>query len=141
MEGGDSDALNPFGGAREDRAGAGKPGATRQDERAAKRYPCSGRAKILTNHGRSIDGRMFDISMTGASVLLEDRIPFDGRCTITISVYKAGVLHHFQVQARFVHASLAGQTGFKHGFEFDTPDSVATKSLAALTHTPPSALG
>lgn len=141
MEGGDSDDLNPFGGAREERAGAGKPGATRQDERAAKRYPCSGRAKILTNSGRSIDGRMFDISMTGASVLLDDRVPFDGRCTITVSVYKGGVLHHFQVHARFVHASLAGQTGFKHGFEFDAPDSAATKSLAALTHTPPSALG
>lgn len=141
MDVGDKEALNPFDGAREERAGASSSGATRQEARAAKRFPCSGRAKILTNSGRSIDGRMFDISMTGASVLLEDRVVFNGRCTITISVYKAGVLHHFQVQARFVHASLAGQTGFKHGFEFEKPDGAATKSLAALTHTPPSIIG
>lgn len=141
MDGVDNDALNPFGSAREERSGAGKPGASRQDERAAKRYPCSGRAKILTSAGRAVDGRMFDISMTGASVLLEDRIQFAGRCTMTISVYRGGVLHHFQVTARFVHASLAGQNGFKHGFEFETPDASATKALATLTHTPPSALG
>jgi hypothetical protein len=84
---------------------------------------------------------MFDVSMTGASILLEDRIPFEAPCTITISVYKGGVLHHFQVQARFVHASLAGQSGFKHGFEFQPLDSTATHALATLTHTPPSALG
>lgn len=141
MNGGDNDAQNPFGGAREDLAGVDKKGPARPDERAAKRYPCSGRAKVLTSSGRSIDGRMFDVSMTGASVLLEDRVSFNGRCTITVSVYKGGTLHHFQVTARFVHASLAGQSGFKHGFGFDAPDAAATKSLAALTHTPPSALG
>jgi hypothetical protein len=140
MASGDNSAITPFGDSGADGPDSGKAGASRQDERAAKRYPCSGRAKILTSTGRSIDGRMFDISMTGASLLLEDRVAFEGRCTITISVYKAGTLHHFQVRARFVHASLAGQSGFKHGFEFETPDSAATKALAALTHTPPSAL-
>jgi hypothetical protein len=140
MASGDNPASNPLGATTLDTTGGAKTGANRQDERTAKRYPCSGRAKILTAKGRSIDGRMFDISMTGASLLLEDRIPFDAPCTITISVYKGGVLHHFQVHARFVHASLAGQTGFKHGFEFQGLDNAATQALAALTHTPPSAL-
>ena len=140
MASADNSAITPFGESNAGAPGSDKAGANRQDGRAAKRYPCSGRAKILTSAGRSIDGRMFDISMTGASLLLEDRITFEGGCTITISVYKAGTLHHFQVRARFVHASLAGQTGFKHGFEFDAPDQSATKALAALTHTPRSAL-
>ncbi len=109
---------------------------TRQEERAAKRFPCSGKAKILTADGRSIDARMFDISMTGASLFAEDRITFHAPCTLTISVYKGGALHHFQVRARFVHASLAGHSGFKHGFEFQNPDSAATYALAALTHAP-----
>ena len=117
-----------------------RPQGNRQDERAAKRYPCSGKAKIVTSSGGTIDGRMFDISMTGASVLLDDRANFGARCTIAITVYKSGILHNFQVTARFVHASLAGQTGFKHGFEFDNPDNNAVKSLAALTNTPASAL-
>lgn len=141
MIGGDKDALNPFGGASEEPAAFEKLAAARPEERAAQRYPCSGRAKILTSGGRSIDGRMFDISMTGASVLMEERVSFDGRCTLTVSVYKGGTLHHFQVRARFVHASLAGQSGFKHGFEFDAPDSSASKALATLTQTRQSALG
>lgn len=128
---------NPFNSADEsevDPFASAKAGATRQDERAAKRHPCSGRAKVLTSSGRSFDGRMFDISMTGTSILLDDRIAFNERCTITVSVYKSGALHHFQVRARFVHASLAGQSGFKHGFEFDSPDSNATKALNGLTY-------
>jgi hypothetical protein len=141
MASGDNSAGNPLGAGSLGTIGGTKAGTSRQDERAAKRYPCSGRAKVLTAKGRSLDGRMFDISMNGVSLLLEERIAFDAPCTITISVYKGGVLHHFQVQARFVHASLAGQSGFKHGFEFQSLDNTATHALAALTHTPPSALG
>ena len=117
-----------------------RPPGNRQEERAAKRYPCSGKARIVTSSGATVEGRMFDISMTGASVLLDDRANFGTRCTIAITVYKGGTLHNIQATARFVHASLAGQSGFKHGFEFDSPDAAAVKSLAALTNTPVASL-
>jgi len=76
---------------------------------------------------------MFDISMTGCSVLIEHRIPLREMYTLSINVFKNGNNHDFVVQARCIHASLVGDKGFKHGFEFSSPSQIAQRSIAALT--------
>lgn len=108
-------------------------GATRRDERAAKRFPCSGRAKVSSGGGVTHDGKMFDISRTGGCIMLENRIAIGTSCSVHIVVFKAGKTHDFMVQAKCVHATLVGDKGFKHGFEFERPSDLAMKSIAALT--------
>ena len=111
------------------------PVVARREERAAKRHPCSGRANVVLRSGVSQEGRIFDISLSGVGVLLDNRMPMNAAATLTLAVYKAGVNHLFAVEARLVHASLLGQTGFRHGFEFIAPDAVARRSIAALAGT------
>lgn len=141
MANADMEPDNPLLASAKSGTNGGNANTNREDERAAKRFPCNGRAKVLTSAGQTVDGRMFDISLLGASVMLECHLTRERRCTITVSVFKAGKLHHFQVQATLMHSSLAGQRGFKHGFEFDKPDSNAAKALVGLTGGGPSVFG
>jgi hypothetical protein len=124
---GDATKANPIGGPL--------PGAARRDERAAKRYSCSGRAKLSGGSMTPMDGKMFDISRTGCCVMLENRVAMGASYTLGIAVFKAGKTHNFNVQARCVHATLVGNQGFKHGFEFERPNDDALKCIASLTET------
>jgi hypothetical protein len=111
------------------------PGTARREERAAKRYPCSGRAKLSGGAMSPMDGKMFDISHSGCCVMIEDRVAIGATYTLAIAVFKAGKTHNFSVQARSVHATLVGTQGFKHGFEFVRPSDEALKCIASLTET------
>lgn len=121
----DNSMQSPFG--------AQDGGASRRDERAAKRFPCSGRAKVTASNAVAHDGKMFDISRTGGCIMLETRIAIGASYTLHIVVFKAGKTHNFSVQAKCMHATLVGDQGFKHGFEFERPSDLAMKSIAALT--------
>ena len=107
----------------------------RRDERAAKRVPCSGRAKVAHSNGLLQEGKTFDISRSGVYIMLENRVPIGASYSITIAVFKAGQTHNFTVQAKCVHATLVGEMGFKHGFEFERPGDAAMKSISTLTDT------
>ena len=121
----DNSMQPPFGGP--------DGGASRRDERAAKRFPCSGRAKVTSSNGVTQDGKMFDISRTGGCIMLETRIAIGASYSVNIVVFKTGKTQNFTVQAKCVHATLVGDLGFKHGFEFERPSDLAMKSIAALT--------
>ena len=108
-------------------------GAPRRDERAAKRFPCSGRAQVKSTTGATQDGKMFDISRTGGCIMLQNRVAIGASYSVHVVVFKAGKTHDFNVQAKCVHATLVGDQGFKHGFEFEHPTDLAMKSIAALT--------
>jgi hypothetical protein len=88
---------------------------------------------VVSLDNRHQDGAMFDISKSGASVVLELKMPMNQWYTLKISVFKDGVVHNFAVNGRCVHASLARESGFKHGFEFDKPNEAALRSINALT--------
>jgi len=118
-------AQPPFGGP--------DGGAARRDERAAKRFACSGRAKVTSGNGVTHDGKMFDISRTGGCVMLENRIPIGTLCSEHNVVFKAVKTQDFIVQAVCMHATLVGDKGFKHGFQFERPGDQAMKAIAALT--------
>lgn len=125
----DNSMQSPFGGPN----GGPDGGASRRDERAAKRFPCSGRAKLTAGNGVIQDGKMFDISRTGGCIMLEARVAIGASYSVHVVVFKAGKTHDFTVQAKCVHATLVGTQGFKHGFEFERPSDLAMKSIAALT--------
>ena len=110
-------------------------GASRRDERAAKRFPCSGRAKVLAGNGAVHEGKTFDISRTGVCVMLQNRVAIGATYSVTVAVFKTGRSHDFTVQAKCMHATLVGELGFKHGFEFAQPGDAAMKSISALTDT------
>jgi hypothetical protein len=113
--------------------GGSDGGSSRRDERAAKRFPCSGRARVTATNGVAHDGKMFDISRNGGCIMLENRIAIGATYSVRIVVFKAGKTQDFNVQAKCMHATLVGDQGFKHGFEFDHPTDLAMKSIAALT--------
>ena len=88
---------------------------------------------MLASSGQAWEGRTFDISMSGVSVMLENRIVLKETYTLHIRVFKNGEGHDFTVAGRCVHASLVGDRGFKHGFEFASPSAAAQRAIAALT--------
>lgn len=113
-------------GAATDAASAGR------DARAAERKKVSGRARVTLNGHVVGMGKMVDISISGACVMLDDMLPTKKICTLDIDIFHDGKRFLINVPAMSVYGVLAGSKGFKIGFQFGPRSPAASKSLEEL---------
>ena len=108
-------------------------GSNAADARAATRKKVSGRARIAVQDSNNvITGKMVDISVTGASVLLDDMLQPKKMCHVTCDVFHEGKRYVFTTQAITVYGVLARGMGFKVGLHFGPRDAETSKTIAAL---------
>lgn len=109
------------------------PMPTGADARTAERKKVSGRARIvLQGGGVSLVGKMVDISVNGACVLLDDMFPVKKVCTFECDIFQNGTRRVFSAPAVSVYGVLASGHGFKVGFQFGPRSSAALKTIADI---------
>ncbi len=102
------------------------------EARAAERKKVNGRARVLMPGADAAVGKMIDISLTGACVMLEDMFPSKKMCTLEIDIFHAGTRQLFAAPALSVYGVLVSGKGFKVGFQFGPLGEAARKCLAVL---------
>ncbi len=109
------------------------PMPTGADARTAERKKVTGRARIvLQGGGASLSGKMVDISVNGACVLLDDMVPVKKVCTFECDIFQNGIRRVFSAPAVSVYGVLASGHGFKVGFQFGPRSSAALKTIADI---------
>ena len=111
-------------------AAADRPEKT--ETRAAERKKMSGRARVTPQGGALFLGKMVDMSLTGACVMLDNMLPNRLSCKLEFDIFHGGKRHVFSASAVSVYGVLASGRGFKVGFQFVACDAAATKSIAEL---------
>ncbi len=110
----------------------GMPAGQSVEARAAVRKKVVGRARVGLPGGAVVAGRMIDISLTGACILMEDGLPSKWVCSLEFDVFHDGKRYVFGAQAVSVYSVLASGKGFKVGFEFGPRGPAAQSAIAAL---------
>ena len=107
--------------------------ASLPDVRAAARKKVSGRANIGFANGQpSLIGKMMDVSLTGACVMLDQMVPPKSVCTLECSIFQEGKRFVFRCQAVTVYGVLVGGQGFKIGVVFGPMDASTAETVKAL---------
>lgn len=111
-----------------------QPGAAAMagEARAAERKKVSGRARLVVAGSEPVIGKMLDLSLTGACVLMEDMIPSKKMCTLECDIFHDGKRYLFSVQAVSVYGVLASGKGFRVGFQFGPCTPAAAKAIGML---------
>jgi PilZ domain len=102
------------------------------EARAAERKKVPGRVRVLLSGGTLVVGKMVDISLTGACIMLDDVFPSKRTCTLECDIFYMGTRHLFNAPAVSVYGILVAGKGFKVGFQFGPISEVTRKSIAAL---------
>lgn len=113
-------------------AAAVEPAHTGPEARVHPRKKVNGRAQLTLADGSVVSGKMLDLSLSGASVLLEDRVALKQTYALECAVFAQGKRQVFQVQARAVYAVLVSFEGFRLGFEWTQCSPAAQKTLQGL---------
>jgi hypothetical protein len=109
------------------------PGAKDSRNETRKKFP--GKVKIYL-HNQSVDtGRLFDISMTGLSVILENILPKKAY-TLEVDIFHDGKRYYFHVQGMPLYNILVSGKGYKIGFQFGPPGSAMPAELSSLMEAP-----
>ncbi len=108
------------------------PFRTGSDARVAERKKVSGRARVVFAGGNQRAGKMIDMSVTGACVLMDESVPVKQACSLECDIFQNGVRQVFTVAAVSVYGVLASGQGYKVGFHFGTPGAAAAITIAAL---------
>ena len=112
---------------------APQPAPTGADARTAERKKVTGRVRILLQGaGASVSGKMVDISVNGACVLLDDMVPVKKMCTLECDIFQNGTRRVFSAPAVSVYGVLASGHGFKIGFQFGPRSSATLKTIADI---------
>lgn len=102
------------------------------EARAAERKKVTGRASVVSPGGAVATGKMIDISLTGACILMEDALPSKRVCALEFDIFQGGKRYAFQTQAVSVYSVLASGKGFKVGFQFGPRGPAAQSAIASL---------
>lgn len=109
------------------------PFAKGSDARTAERKKVSGRARVvMQGAGASVLGKMVDISVNGACVMLDAMVPVKKMCTLECDIFQNGTRRVFNVPAVSVYGVLASGHGFKIGFQFGPRSAAALKTIADI---------
>jgi hypothetical protein len=100
--------------------------------RAVERKRMSGRARVARPGLPPLIGKMYDLSETGACILLDSMLPNKAPCVLEIEIFHDGKRHVFSTQAQAVYGIFSSGKGFKVGFQFGPRSPEASKSIAAL---------
>lgn len=92
----------------------------------------NGRARVVLPSGEAVTGKMVDLSLTGACVMLDDMLPSRVACVLEFDIFHGGRRHVFNTPAVSVYGVLASGGGFKVGFQFGASSRAASKSIAEL---------
>lgn len=109
------------------------PGAqSGKDLRNAVRKRFNGRVKIVSD-GVLVTGKLHDVSLTGASVILPELLP-SGRKLVQahVDVFHQGKNYIFEVPAAPVYSVLMGTDGYKMGLQFGSVPDQSKKVLGNL---------
>lgn len=102
-----------------------------KDARSETRKRFAGKVKIYLQGQPVNAGRLFDISMTGVSVILENIIakkPY----TLEVDVFHDGKRYFFTVQGMPMYNILVSGKGYKIGFQFGPPGATMPPELGHL---------
>lgn len=110
-------------------AGAARRVEPGKEARTAVRKLVSGRARFTVNGGGALAGKMVDISVSGACVLMEDMGAVKKVGTLECDVFLDGKSHVFSLPVVCVYSVLASGKGFKVGFQFGSKTAAASKVL------------
>lgn len=121
-------AAQPFGGAPAKAAGSSSVG----ESRVAERKKVSGRARLVVVGAGSVVGKMVDLSLTGACVLMEDMFASKKTCILECDIFHQGKHYLFSTQAVSIYSVLASGKGFKVGFQFGPRTPAADKTIGML---------
>lgn len=103
------------------------------DARTAERKKVVGRARMVLQGGAlARSGKMVDMSLTGACVLMEDMLAVKQPCTLECDIFLNGARKVFSVPAVSVYCVLASGHGFKVGFQFGARSPAASKTIADI---------
>jgi hypothetical protein len=106
-----------------------------KDSRNETRKKFAGKVKI-SSHGQLVNaGRLFDISMTGVSVILENIIPKKAY-SLEVDVFHDGKRYFFNVQGVPLYNILVSGKGYKIGFQFGPPGTAMPPELGNLMEAP-----
>lgn len=108
------------------------PGARDARTDARKKFP--GKVKIYSQ-GQVVDsGRLFDISLTGLSVILENILPKKAY-GLEVDIFHDGKRYFFNVQGLPLYNILVSGKGYKIGFQFGPPGAAMPPELGNLMET------
>ncbi len=111
--------------------GGGSTFAGQKDGRNELRRKFAGKVKVSLNGQLVNAGRLFDISMTGVSVILETIIPKKAY-TLEVDVFHDGKRYFFTVQGVPLYNILVSGKGYKIGFQFGPPGTAMPHELGNL---------
>jgi len=106
-----------------------------RDTRNETRKKFAGKVKIYLQGQPVNAGRLFDISMTGLSVILENIIP-KKPYTLEVDVFHDGKRYLFNVQGIPLYNILVSGKGYKIGFQFGPPGTAMPHELSNLMEAP-----
>lgn len=111
-----------------DGAGANRP----FDERKKARRQVSGSAQVSLSNQRVLQGKIYDLTTEGVSIYLDVQLRGNSPCALHLMVYHDGLVHSIELQATPTYALLVGGKGFRHGFQFLSPDQATHDRLSAI---------
>ncbi len=91
-----------------------------------------GRAKVMLGGMQIAHGKMIDLSLGGACLLLDDMIAVKKVVSLDVSIFQNGKQYAFVVQAISAYNVLASGKGFKVGFQFGPRNAVTAKTIEEL---------
>jgi hypothetical protein len=96
------------------------PSSANKEARQALRKRFSGRVKVLAD-GALVRGKVFDVSLTGASILRDDLLR-SGRKLVQVQfeIFHNGKNYAFEAPAAPVYSVLVSGSGYKIGMQFGT---------------------
>lgn len=108
------------------------PDKPTKDSRVAVRKKVPGRARVRIGQNQIYQGKMMDISMTGASIFCEDMIPTRKVVDLEVDIFHEGKKCLFVAPAIAVYGVLVGGKGYKIGLQFGPLSKEAAKALGDL---------
>jgi hypothetical protein len=106
-----------------------------KDARNESRKKFAGKVKIYLQNQVVDSGRLFDISMTGLSVILENILP-KKPYNLEVDVFHDGKRYYFNVQGLPLYNILVSGKGYKIGFQFGPPGTAMPPELGNLMEAP-----
>lgn len=92
----------------------------------------SGRVRVVRADAHTVNGKMIDLSETGACVVLDYVLPSMAACMLEVDIFHDGRHYVFSTPARAVYSVFSSGKGFKVGFQFGPRSPQASMSIAAL---------
>ena len=103
-----------------------------QEARSGARVRIPGWATIECVDTPLKSDRLYDISHAGVALFLDIQLPLHREYRLSLSLYRHGKLHLLDPLAHCVYATLAGVSGFRHGFNFSSMSDSDQETLAQL---------